>query len=44
MVSTGVRETPPPATIACAPKRPWGIHIRLDGAGACPRCGWKAKA
>lgn len=44
VVSTGVRETPPPAAITCSPKRPWGIHAKLDDAGACPRCGWKAKA
>ena len=43
IVSTGRRETPPPAAITCSSKRPWGIHAKLDDAGACPRCGWHAK-
>lgn len=43
IASTGARETPPPAVISCTAKRPWGIHARLDDAGTCPRCGWKAK-
>ncbi|HEX4737218.1 MAG TPA: hypothetical protein VH331_06630 [Allosphingosinicella sp.] len=43
VASTGLRETPPQAAIACSPKRPWGIHAKLDDGGACPRCGWAAK-
>ena len=43
IASTGLRETPPPAAITCSPKRPWGVHAKLDDEGACPRCGWAAK-
>jgi hypothetical protein len=43
IVSTGLRETPPPAAITCSAKRPWGVHAKLDDGGACPRCGWAAK-
>ena len=42
VVSTGLRETPPPAAITCSPKRPWGLHAKLDDNGACPRCSWTA--
>jgi hypothetical protein len=28
--------------VECSPKRPWGIHPRVQNDQVCHRCGWTA--